>query len=418
MPRPATGQVIERRTRSGLTSYSLRFRAYGRREFLHLGYAPDWTRKRAEGELSNVMADVRRGLWRPPELQAPPAPAREVPTFHVFASEWFADRLKMGGRHGRGLSDKGRVDLEWRLCKHLLPHFAAMRLDAITVEDVDAFRRRKAAGGDLSPSSVNKLIRCLAAIMDQAVEYGHVDRNPAKGKRRLLTEGKPRRTRLQRADHITALLDAVGALDGSSRTSGGSRRAAVATLVFAGLRIGELLDLRWRDVDLARGTITVRASKTDAGERTITILPALGDELRSYRARCAGVDRMGLVFATSTGGRQSESNLRNRVLAPAVEAANARLEREGEEPMPPLTPHSLRRTFASILVAIGEPPTYAMRQLGHTNAAFTLSVYAEAMDARDGELERIKALVKGQDWAPSGTSGALAESQQAVETVS
>jgi len=43
-------------------------------------------------------------------------------------------------------------------------------------------------------------------------------------------------------------------------------------------------------------------------------------------------------------------------------------------------------------------------QLGHTNAAFTLSVYAEAMDARDGELERIKALVNGAEWAPRGTS--------------
>src|SRR4051794_25336960 len=64
MARPATGQVIERETAAGV-SYSLRFRANGARRFVLLGYASQgWTRARAEDELANVMADVRRGLWR------------------------------------------------------------------------------------------------------------------------------------------------------------------------------------------------------------------------------------------------------------------------------------------------------------------------------------------------------------------
>jgi hypothetical protein len=67
MPRPATGQVIERETRDGVVSYALRFRAYGRRRFVHLGYSPAWTRKRAQQEMADIIiADVRRGLWRPP----------------------------------------------------------------------------------------------------------------------------------------------------------------------------------------------------------------------------------------------------------------------------------------------------------------------------------------------------------------
>jgi integrase len=395
---------VEKKTRHG-TSYGARFRAYGQRRFVHLGYAPQMTRRRAEEELQAIVVDVRRGSWIPPDQVPAPAPPRTVPTFHEFASEWYADRLQVGGQRGRGLSQKGRDDVDWRLRRHLLPHFAAMRLDEITVEEVDAFRRRKAADPNLAPTSINKLLRCLAAILEQAVEYDHIPRNPAKGKRRLLPEGKPKRTRLRRADHIAALLDAASELDANARTRKGARRAAVATLVFAGLRIGELLQLRWRDVDLARGTITVRAAKTDAGERAITIVPALRDELLSYRAALGDVDRSACVFATSTGRQQLASNIRNRVLAPAVAAANAKLEKRGVETMPALTPHSLRRTFASILVAIGEPPTYAMRQLGHTNAAFTLSVYAEAMDARDGELDRIKALVNGAEWATTGTSG-------------
>jgi len=57
----------------------------------------------------------------------------------------------------------------------------------------------------------------------------------------------------------------------------------IATLTFAGLRIGELLALRWRDVDLAGGWLTVGQAKTDAGRRRVTIRGALRDELLSVR---------------------------------------------------------------------------------------------------------------------------------------
>jgi integrase len=51
------------------------------------------------------------------------------------------------------------------------------------------------------------------------------------------------------------------------------RQATLATFVFAGLRIGELLDLRWRDVDLATGRLRIKDSKTDAGSRDVRLLP-------------------------------------------------------------------------------------------------------------------------------------------------
>jgi hypothetical protein len=64
-----------------------------------------------------------------------------------------------------------------------------------------------------------------------------------------------------------------------------------------------------------------------------------------------------------------------------------------------LTPHSLRRTFASLLFAVGETPPYVMRQMGNTSANLTLSIYARTMDRRDGEPERLRALVHGEEWA-------------------
>ncbi len=68
-----------------------------------------------------------------------------------------------------------------------------------------------------------------------------------------------------------------------------------------------------------------------------------------------------------------------------------------------LTPHSLRRTFASLLFAVGEAPPYVMRQMGHTQPTMTLGIYAREMDRRDGEPERLRALVNGAESAPTGT---------------
>lgn len=170
----------------------------------------------------------------------------------------------------------------------------------------------------------------------------------------------------------------------------------LATLTFAGLRLGEALSLRWRDVDLTRGTITVRAAKTDAGVRTVNLLPILHNELDDYRARLDPASDA-LVFCTTTGHRLGATNIRRRILDKAVTNANAKLAEDGFEPLPEgLTPHSLRRTFASLLFALGETPPYVMAQMGHTTPNLTLAIYARQMDRRDGEPERLKTLVEGQ----------------------
>jgi len=401
MPRPATGQVIvDERRRS--PSFGLRFRAYGRREYVALGTAAEgWTRAKAQTELENILADVRRGIWRPAVVEVVEAP-REVPTFHAFASEWFDRQTLEGGRRGNGLSAAGRDDLQWRLSSHLLPAFASRRLDQITVEDVDRYRLAKVREGSLGATSINKTLTTLAAILETAVEYELIDRNPARGRRRRLPAVAPRRSWLDRADHIAALLDGAGKLDERARVYRGQRRALLATLTFAGLRLGEAQALRWRDVDLVRGTITVRAAKTHAGVRVVNILPVLSDELGDYRTRVDPASDA-LVFCTTTGQRLGATNIRRRVLDKAIKHANAQLVTDGCEPLPDgLTPHSLRRTFASLLFAIGETPPYVMAQMGHTTPNLTLAIYARQMDRRDGEPERLKALVDSRERTMGG----------------
>lgn len=69
-----------------------------------------------------------------------------------------------------------------------------------------------------------------------------------------------------------------------------------------------------------------------------------------------------------------------------------------------LTLHGLRRTFASVLVAIGENPNYVMGQMGHTDPQLTLRIYTQQMQRRDGEQERLRVLVNGDHAAATGTS--------------
>jgi hypothetical protein len=104
------------------------------------------------------------------------------------------------------------------------------------------------------------------------------------------------------------------------------------------------------------------------------------------------------------------------ILAKAVEHANERLAKEGIEPPPHLTPHGLRRTYASLLFALGESPVYAMNQLRHTDPTITLAFYAKAMLRRDGEEGRLKALVGGEFRQDLGRESEIREPEPVVAT--
>ena len=400
MARSSTGQVVELHRKGGRT-LALRFRAYGKRRYVTLGTAGEgWSRSKAEEELANVLADVRRGIWKPPK-PGPTIGEKEEPTFHEFASDWFE------GMRLEGLRPNTLANYEWQLSNHLLPFFAGHRLSEITIAEIDRYRQTKVRDGRLSATSINMTITRLAQILEVAVERELISRNPARGKRRHLKQRSPERTWLDRAEQITALVDAAGKLDAETRIDRQAtrRRALVSTLLFAGLRIGETLGLLWRDVDLAAGRLHVRDAKTDAGVRQVDLLPVLREELAVLKAgtRFGGPDD--LVFPTESGGPQNPSNVRNRVMAAAGERANTNLAARGAAPLPEgVTPHSLRRTFISLLLALGEEVPYVMRQVGHTDPKVTLSIYAQVMFRGEGERDRLRALLEASHWALLGTT--------------
>jgi integrase len=434
MARQATGTIIEKRGKDGLTYRGLRFTAYGKRRFESLGTA---TVEDAEAKLRHTLADVERGTWKPPGADVePPAEPEQVPTFHQFSEDWW---LRTQGQ----LAAKTRTDYRWRLEYHLLKYFGTMPIDTITYDTVERYIAAKLAEGQeireaaergapltrkytdsldremeqprqaLSPRAINMTVTLLAAILEGAVERELIVRNPAKGKKRRVRERAPARSYLETASQIDALLQAAGEQDQEATRERAhlDRRAMLATMIFAGLRIGELCSLRWRDVDLAAGWLTVGESKTDAGRRRVKIRGALRDELLAVRARRT-VEQGAYVFPTRTGRRQYESKVRTGTLGGAVKRANTNLDKAGLPPLPDkLTPHSMRRTFASLLYALGEAPPVVMVEMGHTNPALALRVYAQAMRRGEDEKGQLCALVEGGQLAFGGNRA----SEQATE---
>jgi integrase len=410
MARAPAGQVIERRGKRD-TTFALRIRYAGKRHYVRLGRASEgWSQQRAEEELQNVRADIRRGLWRPAEPQ-PLAEIEEEPTVHVLASEWVERR-----RHE---VDVRTVEFwEWALCNHLLPFFADYRPSQVTVALVERYKANKLSdrgrmdaaiehwsGTDpkvrgrmpprpLSNASINKTLKVLAQVLDDAIEMNFVESNVARGKKRWLKAKKPKRTWLE-LHEVQALLGA-----------GGKHSALVATMMLAGLRVGELCSLRWRDVDLTAGRITVADAKTDAGERVVDVSPLLLEELKLHRADAAFTGREDLVFGTSTGGKRNRSNITRQILLPAITRANTELAKAGRSPIEGVTNHSLRRTFCALLYEAGATPAYVMAQMGHTDAGLALEIYTKVMERKRDTGARMDALIRGADWAQMGTNGA------------
>jgi integrase len=351
-----------------------------------------WTPKQAEPELENVLADMRRDIW--PTAVAGSRP-REDPSFHDYASRWLADRAPE-------LQPRTVDDYTWALCGHLLPFFHRHRLSEITIAEVDRYRADKLREGRLGPTSLNKTITRLAQILDVAIEHhpGVLPGNPARGRRRRAKARLPERSFLE-AEQVGALLQAAGELDSLARAdrSHVGRRATLAVLALGGLRISELLDLRWGEVDLSGRRLHILTAKSAAGERVVEMGVVLGDELLAHHRRRLGAGAQDLVFATATGRKQSRGNVRRRILHPALERANEMLLRAARPPIRGnVTLHALRRTYISLLLQAGENPRVVMAAVGHADPGVTLRVYAQVMSQREGSASRLDELVRHYDW--------------------
>lgn len=417
VPQQPRGSIETYRWADGRTvTIRARVRAYGRRYRIDFGTNHEgWSEERARVELEKkILPQIERGTWEPPVTA--PAAAPDEPgadeTFHVFASRWWQEKAPT-------LAENTRADYRWRL-DYLLAHFHKLPVDGIDRREVDRYRAAKVAEREpleqvwklyragkaerprrkpLSNESINKTIVLLGQILESAVEYGLLDANPARGRKRRLPAQKSKRSFLE-PDMVVDLLDAAGKwereLPPHQRYG---RRAFLAGLTLGGFRIAELSEAERGALDLQGGRLRVPDSKTGAGVRDVELSAFLEREWRDHLANLRSPTGPRVpVFPTRTGGRQNASNIRNRLLAESVRRANARRAEKGAMLLPDrVTPHTLRRTFATLALTAGRDPRWVMAQIGHSDARFTLSVYAQVLQRQRIDYDLVWELMRFPD---------------------
>jgi integrase len=282
----------------------------------------------------------------------------------------------------------------YNLDRHLLPRFRALKLADIGTEDVARLVAEMQQGirfeyvngrvhrvireGGYAGKTIASAVETLGLVMRKAKRRGLVPANPVADLERSERPSlqTPEKRALSELEIKTVLSRA-----------GETYHPLIAVLIFAGLRFGEALGLRWEDIDFDAGFIHVRRQlgrdrkpgpiKTNAGRRDVVLMPQLGKVLREHRVAQLHCGALDFVFPAPYGrGRDHRSAARG--IERAVERAKVGAG---------VSAHTFRHTFASMLiVGLGLDPVRVAKQLGHTNAGFTASTYAHLFEqARHAE---------------------------------
>ena len=309
-----------------------------------------------------------------------------------WLNSWLDDLLKPLVDAGK-LAHSTYVRYRGIVNNHLKPALGHRKLKDLTRAEVRRFYNEK--GKSLSPRSVDYVHVTLQKALSQAVRDELIPRNVASGERpRSGRQGGPEGARALSPAQARALLKAA---------SGERNEALYVVTVHTGLRRGELLGLKWTDIDLDAKfpKISVRRSlkvteegldfgppKNRASRRSVPLNKTAASALRAHKARqnaemlaTPAWQNTGLVFPNRVGKPMNPSNLYNRDYKPLLKDAG--LEGEG------FTFHSLRHTFASALCNKREYPKVIQALLGHSSITQTMDTYSHLMggmgsDAVDG----------------------------------
>ncbi len=266
------------------------------------------------------------------------------------------------------------------LRKHLLPHFDDRRLCDISGSEIQRFLLSKLQQG-YAWETVNRIGDLLSKVLGTAVKWGFLSENPAHGialpERTLKRPPKP-----LTVDELRKLL---AVLDESDRT-------IVLIAALAGLRIGEVIALRWGRIELDAGTLAVEQScyrgrfgspKTRLSRRQAALAPSVVQALLVHRSRCIDDSPESLVFSRRGGKPISADTVRDHIQAGCVKAGVRRI-----------TLHELRHTHSTLLHAVGTPLKVLQTQLGHSSTQMTLGVYTHALpDAHKEAVAKLEAVL-------------------------
>ena len=268
---------------------------------------------------------------------------------------------------------------------HLAPFFGSRDLRLIRDTDIIAFAGKLMGAGRSEKLTANA-VSILRRVCTLYVDAGLLDKNPAKGAKKIVsTVARRYKKEVGRIDSWTfeesrTLLEVAEAKEKTIYP-------AVLALLHTGMRRGEMIALRWEDVDFDRSRITIRRAKVrgkitvpkSGKAREVPLSAELAEVLRDMaetRHRREGFADPGWVFLSAKGQQLMERNF-NRSFTRLTTAAAKKKVR-------PLNLHCTRHTFATMALDSGRSIKWVAEILGHSDPTITLRTYAHAM-CRDGD---------------------------------
>ena len=367
-----------------------------RRQKWHGGFR---TRKEAEAAQAKIVNDMNRGTY--------------VERTAITLAEWVCDPwlIVVKSRLKATTWDSYRRTLDL----HVLPVFGAIKLSAITAAALDRHYadlldhgRLNGDGGALSVRSVRYVHAVVRKVLADAVDAGLLAVNPA-------SRAKPPKAHRSAAPTMSYWDPAeLGAF--LDHVSGSELEIAWHLLAMTGMRRGEVLGLRWRDVDLAASRLAVRHTLVLVGNAIREETP------KSHQARVVDLDsgtvQKLLAHQARQEGDRQEAGGRylNRDFVVAADDGSPihpdRLSKLFQQAVkesggPRIRLHDLRHTHATIALRAAVPVKVISERLGHESPGFTLSQYAHVMpgmQAEAAELVRVMVSAEGHDPVQAGTS--------------
>ena len=313
-------------------------------------------RKDAEKVLADRIQEIGKGDYQS---------VKDQKTFNELAEVYRKTHVNVNLRASTRKDYDGRIDL------HILPYFSNIKLQRITPEMVEKFKghllehfaqqtKRKDVHDEVGRRTINKCLTLLWSIFKYGIKLRWMSYNPVEGVARLKTGTSYKDEELEednilRPEEIKRLLSVFTPSDERWRM-------IVLTAILTGLRQGELLGLKWTDVDWYNRQIYVQRSftsgrfnqpKTKYSRRKVDIPGVLVSELKRWKL-LSPKGELDLVFPNLSGNPEMAANLLYRGFYPALRRAGLRQIRF----------HDLRHTYASLLIANGEYPKYIQSQLG------------------------------------------------------
>ena len=350
-----------------IAGFGIRVRPSGHKSYVYHRHAEGQSRKFTLGPVALASVDEARRdcmeVWGRMQSgeRAERADGAEAPLFRDFvAGSWRAACYEP-------CKQSTKTSKDWALKNQLLPVFGAMPLDRIDRTGVIRWFERYSA---TAPGGANSALLVFRQIMNHAISRGHIETNPTRGLKR---NPRPKLTRFLSREEIGRLHEVLDRYE-PRRPSCKAQADIIRLLLLTGCRSGEMLKLRWREVD--GDTLELEDSKT--GPRQVLLSP----EARAIIERQPRSASPWVFPSPVTPDRaRTELDLWKRVRKLAG-IEDVRL-------------HDLRHTFASQAAMQGVPLPVVARLLGHAQVQMTLR-YAHVSD-RDVEAaaERIGGVMAG-----------------------